>query len=183
MENVTIETDHQPLVSLFGDMFFDRLPPRLKGFKLCLQRFQFTMKHIKGAMNITADALSRYASAELNSSGVARVDEMERHVDLFVSPNGSDSRLEHLKADQRDDTTISQVIRFVEEEWPVYLSLEDTLLKPYFDRKPLLSMSKGFLMLGTRLVIPASQREQVLKDFHKRHLGVTTCQSRAKSSL
>ena len=72
------------------------------------------------------------------------MNETEHYIDLFVSPNGLDSRLEHLKVDQRGNTNISQLIKFVEGEWPVYLILENTLLKPYFDRKSLLSMSKGF---------------------------------------
>lgn len=183
MKNVMIETDHQPLVTLFGNMFLDRLPPRIQGFKLRLQRFQYTMKHIKGAMNITADALSRYTSAEPELSDTERINEIEQYVSQTINPNGSDSRLEKLRADQRQDETLSRVIRFTESEWPDYLSSEDTLLKPYSERKSLLTMNKGFLMLGTRLVIPLTQREQVLNDLHRGHLGITKCQSRARCSL
>lgn len=51
-------------------------------------------------MKIMANALSRYTSAEPNSSDVTRVNEMEHYVDLIVSPNGSDFRLKQLKVDQ-----------------------------------------------------------------------------------
>jgi len=36
MKNLIIETDHRPLVTLFGNIFLDRLPPRIQGFKLRL---------------------------------------------------------------------------------------------------------------------------------------------------
>ena len=64
MENVIIETDHRPLVSLFGNMFLDRLPPRILGFKLRLQRFNYTIWHVKGSWNVSADALSRYTNGK-----------------------------------------------------------------------------------------------------------------------
>jgi hypothetical protein len=36
MKMITIEMDHKPLVSLFGNKVLDWLPPRIKGFKLRL---------------------------------------------------------------------------------------------------------------------------------------------------
>jgi hypothetical protein len=39
MRNVIVETDHRPLVTLFGNIFLDRLPPRIQRFKLRLQKF------------------------------------------------------------------------------------------------------------------------------------------------
>ncbi|XP_067945085.1 uncharacterized protein [Watersipora subatra] len=37
MKKVLIETDHKPLITLFGNLFLDRLPARIQGFKLRLQ--------------------------------------------------------------------------------------------------------------------------------------------------
>jgi len=44
-------------------------------------------------------------------------------------------------------------------------------------------MNKGFLTLGNRLVILLAQREQVLQDIHRGHLGITKCQARARDSV
>lgn len=183
MKSVTIETDHRPLVTLFGNMFLDRLPPRLQGFKLRLQRYQYTIRHVKGSSNVSADALSRYSTAGPTDSDEARVEEIEKHVDYLVTPQGSDVRLERVRIEQKEDEILSRVIKYIENEWPSYLSSEDTLMKPYYDRKGLLTMNKGFLMLGNRLVMPLSQRDQVLQDLHRGHLGISKCQSRARNSV
>jgi len=38
-------------------------------------------------------------------------------------------------------------------------------------------------MLANRLVIPLSQRDQVMQDLHRGHLGISKCLSRARNSL
>jgi len=78
---------------------------------------------------------------------------------------------------------LSKVIRLIETEWPPYLSSVDNLIKPFYDRKLLLTMNKGFFMLANRLVIPLSQRDQVMQDLHRGHLGISKCLSRARNSL
>ena len=69
---------------------------------------------------------------------------------------------------------LHQVKGYVRDGWPAYLSSVDTLLKPSFERRGLLilTVNKGLLLLGRRLVIPLNQRVQVLSKIHKRHLGV-----------
>ena len=52
MRNVVIETDHKPLITLFGDKFLERLPPWTKGFKLRMQSFGYEICYISGKLNI-----------------------------------------------------------------------------------------------------------------------------------
>lgn len=111
-------------------MFLDRLPPRLQGFKLCLQRVQYSIEHVKGTLNVSADALSRYTSAQPEGNDEERVHEIENYVTETVVPNGSDTRLEQIKLHQRNNIALSKVIRCLEEEWPAFLSSEDSLIRP-----------------------------------------------------
>lgn len=181
MKDVIIETDHKPLVTIFGNMLLDRLPPRIQGFKLRLQRFQYTMKSVKGSMNISADTLSRNTCGVPDSCDEVGLEEIEQYVNKAVTPHGSDIRLEKIRLEQKEDEVLCCVIRFVQTGWPAYLSSEDTLMKPYFDRRSELTINKRFLMIASRLVIPQSQRDQVLQDLQRGHLGITMSQSRARS--
>ena len=53
---VTVETDHQPLLSLIHR---PHPPGRLLRWTLALQEYQFTLSYRKGATNLVADSLSR----------------------------------------------------------------------------------------------------------------------------
>ena len=183
MEGVTIETDHKSLVPLFGCMFLDKLPPRIQGFKLRLQRFQYSVQHVPGAQNKAADALSRYTRAAPDISDLRRVEAIEFYIDNVVHLNGTDTRLEQFQTEQKQDAVLSKVMEYVEQGWPTYLSSVDTLIQPYFERKGLLTINKGYLMLGTKLIVPLSQQLKVLEDIHRGHLGITKCQARARGSL
>lgn len=184
MEDVIVETDHKPLVPLLGNMFLDRLPPRIQRFKLRLQRFSYTMKHISGKRNIAADALSRYTMGVPNPVDIGFVEEVEYYIGEAVQIAASDARIDILRSEQVSDETLREVRSFITEGWPSYLSSVDSLLKPYWERRGLLTINKGLLVLGgSRVVIPLSQRYQVLQEIHHGHLGITKCQSRARQSV
>ena len=183
MKSVVIETDHKPLISLFGNRFLDKLPPRIQSFKLRLQRFQYTIQHISGVRNSSADALSRFSISRGEEVDELREEEATHFVNETVVLNGLDSRLEEMKAAQRDDEGLQKVVSLVKDGWPHYLSSVDSALRPYYDRKELLTVNKGFLMLGSRIVVPLSERYRVLQDIHQGHLGITKCQSRARNSV
>ena len=183
MDRVIIETDHKPLIPLLNGMFLDRLPSRIQRFKLRLQRFQYMMRHISGKSNVVADALSRYTSGQPTGEDVKFLEEVEFYVQETLHLNASDTRLETLRIDQSNDETLSQVMKFVQDGWPAYLSTEDSLLKPYFERRSLLTVSRGLLLLGDRLVIPLCQRCEVLCKLHEGHLGVSKCRDRARHAV
>lgn len=153
-------------------MFLDRLPPRIQGFKLRPQRFNYEIIYVKGSRNVSTDVMFR------NTCGTnyVRVEEIE-HVEKMVVPNGSDQRLEILQKEQRKDSVLYRVIRFIETEWPPYLSSVDNLIKPFYDKKLLLTMNREFLVLANRLVIPLSKKNQVMQDLHLGHLSISKCLS------
>ena len=53
-----IETDHKPLVALFGSKRMDKLPPRIFRFRLRMARFDYVINHVAGKMLFTADTIS-----------------------------------------------------------------------------------------------------------------------------
>ena len=63
--------------------------------------------------------------------------------------------------------------------WP--LSIPGAL-KPYQYVSLELTVEKGLLMRGSRVVIPASLRVDMLGRIHSAHQGITKCKERAKHS-
>ena len=58
-KQIQIETDHKPLVPLLTNKQLDSLPPRILRFRLRMDRFTYTIRHIPGKELYTADTLSR----------------------------------------------------------------------------------------------------------------------------
>ena len=114
-----LETDHKPLISLFGQKNLDALPPRVLRFRLRLMRYDYQIIHVAGKALLTADTLSR---APLRIEFSESTD-LQKAVELFVStvmeslPASSD-RLEGIRLSQSEDPVLSQVMHFCQEGWP-----------------------------------------------------------------
>ena len=58
-KEILIETDHKPLVPLFGSKSFDELLTRIKRFRIRLTKYSFTKCHIPGKELVVINTLSR----------------------------------------------------------------------------------------------------------------------------
>lgn len=70
----TVETDPQPLTTLFGDMDEDLLPPRVQRLRIKLMRYQYQIFYVPGKLLPTADTLSR---APLGRAAPSTCDSLE----------------------------------------------------------------------------------------------------------
>ena len=75
-KNITIETDHKPLVPLLGSKNLDSLPPRVLRFRLRLARFDYSIQHIPGKHLYTADALSRAPTSSESDPNLTELAEL-----------------------------------------------------------------------------------------------------------
>ncbi|KAJ8972953.1 hypothetical protein NQ317_000787 [Molorchus minor] len=65
------------------------------------------------------------------------------------------------------DPVLKKVKKYIEERnWPNHTTKE---LKPYLQRRDELSLEKGVILWGHRLVIPAKLREKILAGLHTSH--------------
>ena len=71
-KDITLETDHKPLVPLLGKTNLDCLPPRVLRFRIRLMRFSYTISHVPGKQLYTADTLSRAPVATPDSTHLAK---------------------------------------------------------------------------------------------------------------
>lgn len=66
------------------------------------------------------------------------------------------------------DPVLSRVIPFTLCVWPDKSEVPDNL-KSYFAKRIEFTVEDGFLLRGTRLVIPAKHQETVLAELHLNH--------------
>lgn len=57
---------------------------------------------------------------------------------------------------------------------------DDPELKPFFNRKHELSVDRGILLWGMRVVIPESLRDCILRELHNQHLGISRMKALAR---
>ena len=92
------------------------------------------------------------------------------------------SYLEELPVTARDnaasttkDPVLARVYDFTLHGWPQ--ALDDPVLQPYFSQKQELSVDRGCVLWGLRVVIPEKYRVRLLDDLHQEHHGICRVKS------
>ena len=177
INHFTLITDHQPLVSILHPD--NALPSvteaRLQRYALLLSEYTFHIWYRSTHCHGNADAISRLPLTE--ATEVERQDREE----LDDCPEFRLNQLEQIPvttAVLRDatakDSVLSRVLKYIQVGWPVDIPEE---LKSFRDKRGELAPEQGCLLLGIRVVIPASLQRKVLDEIHGGHLGVVkmTC--------
>ena len=86
------------------------------------------------------------------------------------------TRLKQLCTSQSKDATL-QVFKYCEQGWPTKNSF-DADLKPYWSVSDKLSVHDQLLLHGSRIVVPSTLQEDILKKLHAGHQGIVKTQLR-----
>ena len=163
----TIESDHQPLSFLFSEK--KGIPvmasSRIQRWALTLAAYQYNIRYKSGKTLNNADALSRLPRPITipDPNTPAELDHLICHLSSTSISAAS------IKDWTSKDPILSQVLRYVQRGWP-----DETLgeqFKPYTSRKAELSAMDGYLLWGSRIVIPPPGRELALQELHDTHPG------------
>ena len=178
-----IQTDHKPLVPLFSTKQLEELPLHVQRFRMRLMRYQFTISHVPGKYLATADTLSRAPSSESNEGDGELQNETEAYVNMvFQAIPATEKRLEEIRLHQEEDDVLRLVSSYCQTGWPER-GATPGVVKPYYPVSSELSVERGILMRGHRLVIPAALRVQILDKLHEGHQGISKCRDRAWQSI
>jgi len=85
----------------------------------------------------------------------------------------------NIAAATRKDPVLARVCDFTLHGWPQ--ALDDPVLQPYFSQKQELSVDRGCVLWGLRVVIPEKYRVCLLDDLHQEHHGICRMKSLARS--
>ncbi|CAL4166698.1 unnamed protein product [Meganyctiphanes norvegica] len=192
--NLTIITDHIPLVKLFGDRELkDIHNPRLFTLKEKTLLFNFQIKYMQGKRNI-ADFLSRYPAlrsspnaddellGEIEAVTVAAVEEAI-HNDCIALKEADMQRA-------ADDDPVYQMLiaKVYSNDWNAQKSQEVACLRQFYSIRDRLAVSKGLVIYSfdqgaVRLVIPEALRHRVAACLHSGHQGLDSMLRRARQTV
>ncbi len=171
---VTVETDHQPLTSIFKKPLF-AAPARLQRMLLRLQQYDIDIVYKKGKDLIVADALSR-AYLEDTSS------EEEEFEVLTVLPM-TDQRVEQLMHANATDPVAQQIQSYIRHGWPEYKRDVQADITPYYAFREELAVYSGIIYKGEKIVVPAVLKSEYLEQIHKGHSSAQASRKRAREFL
>jgi len=178
-----IQTDHKPLLSLFGNKNLSDLSPRIQRFRMRMMWYMYDVVYVPGKLLSTADFLSRAPTCTISLIEEQFVSIVETHVNLVVnSLPATEDGLQNIRYDLLADPICSKVIEFCQRGWPSNKNL-DFSLQPYKKVSDDLCYHQGLLMKGSRLVIPSSLQKSILERIHEGHQGIVKCRERAKTSI
>ena len=91
----------------------------------------------------------------------------------------STHQLERIRQHQEEDEVCQQVAAYCQSGWPSKQAMTGAV-RLYDPVATELSVEKGLLMRGSRSVLPAALRLEMLDKLHTGHQGITKCRERAR---
>lgn len=189
-EAFVLRTDHKPLLSIFRPE--KGIPEvsanRLQRYALFLSAYNYKIEYVSSANNC-ADFLSRSMVPQTTPTAVTSqgasdsksecIVDTACYINFLFDDNASPILLSEVKDLTEQDHTLSDVIKFTRNGWPK--TIKDVEIRPYFACRSELSVERGCLMRGCKLVIPSSYRGKVIKELHAGHLGIVKMKLEART--
>ena len=95
----------------------------------------------------------------------------------------SGARLDTLRQDTSSDPKLSALWETIYFGWPEKQKQAPAQLRKYWEYQDELSIENGLILKGNRVLIPKSQRSDIIERIHQAHQGVEKCQLRARSCV
>ncbi|KRY52595.1 Transposon Tf2-9 polyprotein [Trichinella britovi] len=170
-----IITDHKPLLGIFAPNKETPyiLSPRMLRWTVMLGAYVYDICYRPGKLIANADILSRLPTKvpDVEIPPPLEVLMLESDDDMIMKAN--DIARMSLK-----DPVIPRVLNWAWKGWPAKLS--DEKFKPFFSRQLEISVHKGCLLWGNRVVIPSQARSRLLTMLHDGHPGIVRMKALAR---
>ena len=165
-----IVTDNKPLAQVILPL--KQLPAlassRIQRWALKLSEYQYQVEVRRSCQIPVADWLSRLPC----SNGKEGIQESEdefsvcavQQVETLLPVTAS-----QIETETRRDPTLSRVVEFIRRGWPEHV---EEALQAYKAKQAELTVEKGCILWGMRVVVPEKLRGQVLKELHQGHQGI-----------
>ena len=189
--NFTMQTDHKPLLSIFGSKSGVPVHTAKRLFHWCtiLLNYSFRIEYVGTNSFAYADALSRLIAQsrteETDEDEHMKEIEAEEAVDTVFcnSVRLLPISARQIKESSERDPMLQRVREYHLSRWPdakVIRKTEDVQLLRFFHRRNELSLVDDCLMVSNRVVIPLELQQRVLKVLHGGHPGIVRMKALAR---
>ena len=182
---ITVETDHQPLTSIWKKTIATS-SPRLQRLLLRLAQYDVHIEYLRGKENVIADALSRVASLKSEhidcSDSLSNIEKIPVHQITQTAP-ASPERLQELCEATERDPSLRLLAKTVHEGWPKTIKDCPHSIQSYWYFRDQITCEDGIIYKGTRLIIPKSERASTLKVLHMGHYAIDKMSLRARETV
>lgn len=147
---------------------------RLQRWAYFLSRFSYTTEYVKSENNSNCDALSR-----LPIDDATPVFDKEFTAVNYIE-GGEALNAGEIAKENKSDKMLNRITRYVRDGWPKVDELSEEERNLYAKRDEL-SVDKGCLLWGYRVVVPEKFRGSVLRELHASHFGIAKIKMIARS--
>lgn len=186
-----LQTDHKPLLSIFGSK--KGIPVytanRLQRWALQLLMYDFEIRYISTTEFGHADILSRLINKTARPEEDYLIASVKLESDVCQIVNEAINQLpvtsNMIRQATAKDKTLKTAIKYVNTQWPNnQSSIQNAYLKQLYSRRESLTCIQGCLIFGERIIsitIPKCFQSKILKQFHRCHPGVVRMKSLMRS--
>ena len=177
--------DHKPLLSIFGSK--KGIPVysanRLQRWATTLLGYDFSIRYKRTEDFGKADGLSRLIGRhhqQEDDTVIAAISfEGDVQHELTDAIRGIPVTASEIRAATATDPTLRSVMNYLKTAWPLRLPSGD--LQQLQRRRESLTIVDGCLMSAERVIVPATLRPAVLRQFHSGHPGIGRMKAVARS--
>ena len=178
---VKVETDHQPLTSIWKKPI-SSMSARIQRLLLRQLQYDIDIHYLPGKSNVTADALSRVSPLPPKAVDIKAINYIAEN-ELSVNIPASKMKVEEFQDSTCRDITLQELAKIVHKGWPKEQKDCPEIIHPYWTFRECISLENSLLFKDDRLIIPEAERDQILELLHYGHYGITCTQDRAKESV
>ena len=182
---ITVETDHQPLTSIWQKTIATS-SPTLQRLLLRLAQYDVHIEYLRGKENVIADTLSRVTSLKSEykdySNSLSNIEKIPVHQITHTAP-ASPERLQELHEATDKDPSLRLRAKTVRKGWPKTIKDCPHSIQSYWYFRDQITYEDGIIYKGTRLIIPKSERALTLKVLHMGHYAIDKMSLRARETV
>ncbi|XP_026536196.1 uncharacterized protein K02A2.6-like, partial [Notechis scutatus] len=169
-------SDHKPLLGILaGNRATPNiLSPRMTRWSEFLAAYNYRLTHRPRKTISHADALSRTPLPDFDTNPAPKTTTLSIETLPDLPITASD-----ISRETNKDKRLARVLHWVEKGWPE--KDDDETFRTFRNRQTELSLQKGCLLWGNRVVIPGKLQRKVLELLHEGHPGIVRTKALARN--